>query len=284
VSDLRGSEHAARPDIWVVAVGVSRYPHLPERMQLAAADDDARAVASKLARLAGPQGLYAAAHVRELVDAEATPEAIRRALASLATMRPNDVAVVFFAGHGLKAGAGDMVFTTSEARIVTTAAGPTVPEEGTLSWRDLSAALGRARGRVVVLLDACHSGHVTRELAVPNDLHAAALARRGAAGSIVFAAAKGRQPSFEPGSARAVELVEVGQLGALSASHGLFTAALLDALESPETDRDASGTVEVRELIEVVTERVRVATRGAQTPWVARRELFGDFALALPKR
>jgi hypothetical protein len=62
--------------------------------------------------------------------------------------------------------------------------------------------------------------------------------------------------------------------------HGLFTGSLLEALAGGAPDRDRSGAVEVGELIDFVTERVRAASNGKQTPWVARREMFGDFVLA----
>ena len=42
----------------------------------------------------------------------------------------------------------------------------------------------------------------------------------------------------------------------------------------------AEPAIELSELIDYVTERVTDAANGAQTPWVARREIFGDFALA----
>ena len=38
------------------------------------------------------------------------------------------------------------------------------------------------------------------------------------------------------------------------------------------------------EFIDFVTWRVKSASRGAQTPWIARREMFGDFAIAPASR
>ncbi len=48
---------------------------------------------------------------------------------------------------------------------------------------------------------------------------------------------------------------------------------------APDTDKNHDGTVQVSELVDDVVTRVTKATGGAQTPWVARRELFGDFGL-----
>ena len=59
----------------------------------------------------------------------------------------------------------------------------------------------------------------------------------------------------------------------------IFTAALLTSLQDPDSDRDGDEVLQVSELIAEVRERVSRFTRGEQTPWVARRDLFGDFAI-----
>ena len=64
----------------------------------------------------------------------------------------------------------------------------------------------------------------------------------------------------------------------------MFTAALLASLDSTDTDRNEDGAVQLSELIDDVTMRVIRATGGLQTPWVARRELFGDFRISSPAR
>jgi hypothetical protein len=109
------------------------------------------------------------------------------------------------------------------------------------------------------------------------------LSAGGRAGVVVFAASKGRQPSFESGTARGLVLSnDVGGLPAYPArsGHGYFTAAVLDSLASPATDLDGDGRIELTELVQDVTFRVARASDWAQTPWVARREMFGDFAIA----
>jgi hypothetical protein len=50
--------------------------------------------------------------------------------------------------------------------------------------------------------------------------------------------------------------------------------------KAAEADRDGNGFVEFRELVDYVTRRVVKETAGEQTPWLARREMVGDLALA----
>jgi WD40 repeat protein len=287
-----------RPDVWVVAVGVSRYPHVldhvvmpPERraqqleqMQLPAARNDALGIADAFRGLAGPLGTFREAHVHVLTDDQATPDAIRAALGELSAMDRDDLAVVFFAGHGFKpSDRDDMAFVTGDARLRPDGAGLAADSaRDAIGWATLSDALAGARGRVFLLLDACHAGHVTQKLVVPNEALASRLVREGRAGAIVFAAAMGRQMSYEPGTERGFVLSQASREAVRfdeATPHGFFTGALLGAMASPDTDADADGAIEASELIDEVTRRVFVASGGQQTPWVAMRDLFGDFSV-----
>jgi hypothetical protein len=275
---------ASSREAWVVAVGVDHYPALPAPMQLAAAEHDARGVVDALrAQAASGGGDYRALHDRLLLGDAATPAAIEAALRGLSAMQEGDVGVVFLAGHGFKPSASsDMLFVTAGAALDPGGRALTRESEtaSTLSWNAIAAALAGAHGRLLVLLDACHSGHVTQELLVQNDAMAERLWTGGRAGMVVFAASKGRQVSYEPAGARGLVLDATTRGIVQADSHGFFTGALLATLADPASDHDRDGEVESSELIDEVTRRVTDATRGMQTPWVARREMVGDFAVA----
>lgn len=280
------SPDARKPSLHVVAIGVSRYPNMLPDQQLDYADDDARSVAASLARLAGPQGPFERIEATTLLDEEVTVRRVDEALAGLSPMRPDDLAVVFFAGHGARIDETKMLFLTSHASFTRAAA----IEHG-IGWDRIEKALQGARGRVLMMLDACHAGHVTTEVIAPNEALARELAAGERAGVLVFSAARGSQFSFEVppadasgGSSRGLELAWEGKpppkQEELKGGHGLFTAALLEALDGEAPDRDRSGAIEVNELVDYVTERVHAASNGMQTPWVARREMFGEFMIA----
>ncbi|UQA59270.1 caspase family protein [Polyangium aurulentum] len=274
-----------RPDLYVVAMGVSRYPNMPEEQQLEYADDDARSIAESFGREAGPGRTFARLRLTTLLDDQVTVEGVDRALASLQSMRPDDLAVVFFAGHGARLEEGKMVFLTSRAAFTRSSA-----QANGIDWDRIQTGLSRVRGRVLMLLDACHSGYVSTAVIAPNEQLARELAAGDRAGVLVFSAARGSQYSYEVppqgagGASRGFELAWEGQKPslpkALPGGHGLFTSAVLEALGGGAPDRDRSGAIEVGELFDYVTERVRAASNGKQTPWVARREMFGEFMLA----
>lgn len=275
---------APRPKLFVVAAGVSRYPKLEPRFQLAVADADARAIASAFARQVGgdkPFSALAPGHPRVLVDEQVTPASLDVALRDLAEMKPEDFAVVFLAGHGVKPSAdAEMVFLTATASATSDGL-----KQGGIAWKALGTRLAAAKGRVLVLLDACHSGDVSKELLVPSGDLAAALSESRRAGVLVLAASKGRQVSYEAGGATSRALVLTNDVAPLvkhaaNERHGFFTGALLNALDAPATDRNDDGALQLSEIVDEVTARVGVASAGRQTPWVARRELFGDFTVA----
>lgn len=282
VVDVASAAPAARrPDLWVVAAGVSKYPNLGPEYQLDAAADDAKAIASAFAAQAGPDKLFAKATAVTLLDPQVTVAALEKALAPLAAMQPEDVAVVFLSGHGVKpTEEADMVFLTS----ATQNSKESFAREG-IGWAKLGELVAASRGRLIVLLDACHSGHVTREVVTPNAALATSLVRSKRAGAFVFAASKGRQESFElgasaPGGKAATPGTKALEGSATNVPHAFFAAAILKSLETRATDRDADGVIELSELVEDVVARVSRASEGRQTPWAPRREIFGDFAIA----
>jgi len=281
---------ARRPELWVIAVGVSRYPRLGLEHQLEYADDDARSIVGSFAGQVGEgEGKpFAKLHRVALFDAEVTVDSVKQAVRELEGMSPDDLAVVFMAGHGVRRKAdGKMVFLTNGADLT-----PEGLQKHGVGWDVIQGHLGQAKGRVMVLLDACHSGHVSTDVIAPNEALAAALASSRRAGVLVFAAARGSQLSYEvppgggslPSGSRGLELA----LDApppplprtLEGGHGLFTSAVLEAMAGGAPDRDRSGAIEVDEFMDHVTWRVRTTSQGAQTPWVARREMFGDFVVA----
>lgn len=283
---ISAGDPSARPDLWTVSVGVSKYKNLAPEQQLDFADDDARSVAAALAAQSGPSRPFGAIHASTLIDEDVTVESVGRALAGLSAMGPNDLAFVFLAGHGVALDGGKMVYLTSAASLSKQSA-----KEHGVGWDTIRAALGKARGRVVVFLDACHSGHVSTDLIAPNEALAQELSSEGRSGVLVFAAARGSELSYEVpvgkgslGGTRGLELAWEGKppqlQGSLAGGHGLFTSALLEALAGQAPDADRSGAVEVGELVDYVTDRVREASNGQQTPWVVRREMFGDFVVA----
>lgn len=98
---LRYERPLPKPEVHLLAVGIDRYADPSLAMHLAA--EDAKAMVTLFEQRG--QGLYGHVHATTLLDAQATKEAILAALAAIGRKaRPQDVLVVFLAGHGTVSG------------------------------------------------------------------------------------------------------------------------------------------------------------------------------------
>ena len=196
--------------------------------------------------------MYERVYTKALTDKQATREGILSAMKQLPPMASQDVLILFFSGHGVRArgvkGANDYYFVS---------AGATRTEIRPLVG-DMAEALSEMRaGRVILLLDACHSGAVSE--GASNEKVAASLSDKV---GVVFASSSGNEFSFEEPSWQ----------------HGAFTKAILGALDGG-ADYTADRIIDWNEFQLFVTNTVTVLTKGSQHPMIPRLEQFGNFEL-----
>lgn len=236
-------------------VGVDTYPD--PRLKLTYAKSDAQRLAAALQASVGRY--YGTQSLLLLLDSQALPAAIATQLEQIvAAAEPRDTIVFSFAGHGVKATDGHYYLTPSGYN-------SDDPKGTGLSWTQVASILGRARSRVVVILDACHSGLSGSEGLGTNDDAVASLLSGARAPMLVLAASKGRQFSYED----------------KKWGGGAFTYALVEALQRNwrGADLDGNGVIEVSELYRALRSIVARETQGNQTPWLVRQDLIGDFAI-----
>jgi uncharacterized caspase-like protein len=188
-----------------------------------------------------------AARVRELLPARL------REVASAA--KQTDTIMLFAAGHGFRDQAtGQFYLATRDSKLRKL-------EETSISWVEIAKALDGSKARAIILLDACHSGAADSGT---NDDAVSSLIKSGTPITIP-AAAMGRQESQEN--------AEVGG--------GRFTTALVQAISTDRKAKDTNrnGAIELAELYGAVKRQVVAATKGAQTPWIARNLMVGEIPL-----
>ena len=248
-----------KPNLYVMAVGISKYPKLAAKWKLDYAHTDAQALTKALKAQEG--SMYGKVMSSVLTNEKATVKGITDAIDALAAINENDVAIIYLAGHGAQAKDGTFYFLTPTGNF-------TNPKAGGVSWADLADRLSKIKGRVIMLIDACHSGSVVTETVVPNDELAHQFFSKGKSGIMAFSASKGRQSSHESPD--------------YGGGFGLFTYALTQALgpKAKEADISGNGFVEFSELVSYVSKYVDKETKGDQTPWLSRKELFGDLPVA----
>jgi uncharacterized caspase-like protein len=138
-------QRAERPRLFVLAVGVSEYPG---RLRLNYAASDARSLERVLRDKSAP--LFERIETKVLTDKDATRQKIIQELKWLRkNMRANDVGIFFFSGHGANR---DKTFY-----MVSADADVEDLDSTALSSGQLKENLP-IKGKLVVMLDACHSG------------------------------------------------------------------------------------------------------------------------------
>ena len=239
--------------LYAVVAGVDKYSS--PRLNLKYARSDAGRLA---AALKSRQAIYyAAQNVDLLVDETATTQKILTSLRSaVARAGPQDTLLFFFAGHGVQGKDGHYYLAPSDLKL------DDVAHTG-LPWSEVASVLGKAQARVVVVLDACHAGLSGSEGLATNDDAVSGLLSGSHAPVLVLAASKGRESSFE-GSAW---------------QGGVFTYALTKILSDEPSGQAARQAIDISDLYRKLREIVAKETGGRQTPWLARQDLIGDFAI-----
>jgi peptidoglycan hydrolase-like protein with peptidoglycan-binding domain len=245
---------SALPVVRALAIGIDEYTSLPA-LKFGAAD--ARTL---IASLAAQHGKTINLTSSQILDRKGLTRAtLLDAIQTLVDgARPGETIVFSYAGHGLTAPSGGFYMSTSLTD-VSDIAGTSV------AWSEVAAILAKAKARVLVFLDACHSGTAGTDYFASNDDAAAGVLARIPSGLVVFSASKGRQLSLETSDA----------------GGGVFTNAVADVIARKRTtfDTNRNGAIEISELYAGVKLRVVGQTGGRQTPWLSRNEMVGDFAL-----
>jgi formylglycine-generating enzyme required for sulfatase activity len=219
-----------------LVIGNNNYTTLPN---LNNAKKDAEGMAAKLRGLGFDVILKTNAGVR----------AIGRALADFENrLAKADVALVFYAGHGIQAN-GKNHLIPSDARIE-------VEEDlrfGSIDSQEFLHAMNRAGTPLnIVILDACRDNPLPRRSRSAErglSIQAVPTGIKGTA--VVYSAAPGQKAQDGP-----------------RGGHGVFTGALLKVLDEPG--------LKLEDVFKKTARRVASLTRGKQDPWI-NSSVKGDF-------
>jgi len=277
----------APAQVWVVAIGVSEYQRSQYSLRYAAKD------AADIAEVY--RSLGARTHVLNVSNSEATRQGIEGARKWLEQARPDDLVIVFAAGHGMTDSQQNYYFGTYDID-------PDEPGRAGLPFESFEGLLdGIAPLRKLLLVDTCFSGEIDKDEPAPVTTSSAA----AGSGTVVmrsFKAARGvavvaddagtTAPSvrfqqdwfadLRRGTGAVVISSASGSEYALEGeqwNNGVFTYALLDGLKNRAADANGDHEVTVGELQTYVSTKVVELTRGGQNPTVRRENLAYDFAV-----
>jgi WD40 repeat protein len=248
-----------KPKLYVLAIGISQYTNPDYKLRFAHSDADA--FAKSLIDQKGK--LYGDVIVKPLLNGAATREAIQDGLQWIQEQTgQQDVAMIFFAGHGMNDNNGLFYMLpvgADVARLRSTC----------LNFEELKQTVSSIAGKVVVFIDACHSGNVMGSTARRgtggdiNDLVNELSSTQN--GAITFTSSTGKEYSLEDPSWE----------------HGAFTKALLEGL-SGQAAIPGKGKITVKSLDAYISERVKELTKGKQHPTSVVPPNVPDFPIGIP--
>ena len=246
------------PTLYVLAVGIDAYPG---SLKLNSATDDATAI-QKAFTAGGAPRPYGKVEAKVLLDDKATKQGILAGLDWLGAMTTDDTAVVFYAGHGHRDKKTSQFYMLPSDVDVSDLPGTGV------TGTQIKEKLQAVPGRVLVLLDACHSGSIGQSPPDPASLTDDVRRQLAApdCGVVILCAAMAQE---EAGEAAAVK-------------HGFFTAALLKGLggEAPPDRKD--GLIHLTGLNYYVEQEVAELSKDEQHVVVDRPSTVTSFPLVKP--
>lgn len=274
----------AKPDLYLVMIGVSEYADRAYNLKYAAKD------AEDLAGSLGEQaGRFNQIHAFKLLNQNATKEKIFALKDTLMRSQVDDEVILFVAGHGMLDDRLDYYFATTDINFEK-------PSEGGLLYEEIEGLLdGIPARKKLLLMDTCHSGEVDKEetvLVAAKDTTANAVKSRSFRNIKPVAQTNklGLSNSFQMMQELFANLSRGSGAMVISAAsgvefayedqkwqNGVFTYSLLDGLKTKQADLNNDGELRVSELRDYVAEKVRKLTNGKQTPTSRRENLEFDF-------
>ncbi len=249
-------EFIYKPKLYVLAIGVSDYNN-PD-LKLGFAAKDAGDFSSAIYRQKG--SLYSDIIIRKLTDKSAAKDSITDGFEWIQKQTgQKDVAMIFFAGHGINDNSGVFYLLPVAAdmeRIRSTC----------LNFEELKQTVSSIAGKVIVFIDACHSGNamgsnrrsVTDINAMVNELS------NTENGAITYTSSTGKEFSLED--------PEWG--------NGAFTKAVIEGL-SGNAAIPGKDKITTKSLDAYISERVKELTKGKQHPTSVTPPNVPDFPIAV---
>lgn len=237
--DLRKSS-----TLHILAIGVNNYP-AQNLNSLKYAEADAKAVVDAFVS----RHRYTFGNINKtiLLGNNVSCQSIEREIDKIAdTAKSNDLAIIFFAGHGLVDNLDKYYLATAE-----TTDGET-PRKGSFSASSFNEKIAYINCKLVIFIDACYSGKLVegmRSGGISNAQFFKEL-RSTKNGTNIYTSSGSTSQSKED-----------SRYG-----HGVFTQALIEACDFKNSDVDSDGRITIKEIRNYLERRIPELTKNQQKP------------------
>lgn len=240
-----------KPDLYLYAVGAAQYED--RNLELEFADDDALAFEQSFTRPANP--FYRKIHSRLLLNKEANSKNIKKTLSALHEKkpRPQDIVIVFLAGHGLNDEKGNYYFLPCDVNLDKLS-------ETAIDWHFFIDFMEGLSCRVVFFIDSCHAGNILGDLALDNN-QAFKKIKQSSCQPVLFTAS---MPGYT--SREYPEL-----------KHGVFTYSILECFKGKNKYSEKQISIKALDLF--ISDEVSKMTRNTQLPCVLIPRAVPNFSI-----
>jgi WD40 repeat protein len=228
-----------KPNLYILSIGIAAYEG-PNKLPPFAAND-AKKVANAFQTRS--KGVFANIETHIIMDKAATKKGIGEGLDWLASkMTAKDVGIVFFSGHGTRDTEGRFHLCPVDLNI-----DDRDPIRSCFDGAELKRRLDEMPGRLVAMLNSCHSGEVTEHEPPPRTDSLVRDLSSEDSGVVVMSASLGREYA----------------IGSTWCDGGFFSVALIEGLEG-DADINEDGVITLDELDAYAYARVKQLSEGKQ--------------------
>jgi len=242
---------STKPDVYILVIGISQYQDASLQLNLPAKDagDFAAAIQQQEGKT------YNRIIVKSLLNNNATKNNILDAFDWLSgrTFNKEDVVMIYFAGHGINDNNNIYYMLPHDANLEKL-------RSSCINFEELRQTISGIKAKVLVFLDACHSGNVNGNSLYVNGL--VNMLSGSGTGAVTFTSSTGKEVSYEK----------------TEWNNGAFTKALLEGL-SGKARVTGKDKITYKSLDLYISERVAEITDNKQHPTTVPAPNLPDFTI-----
>ncbi|EJF52582.1 WD40 repeat-containing protein [Saprospira grandis DSM 2844] len=269
--------------LYFLGLGVSEFRDSSRNLKYP--QKDAQDLGKALAHARKEEGVH-----QLLLDPNAPLEQLQKsARAFMLQAKINDQIVFYISSHGLLDDSLNYYLALPNSQFEQ-------PQNGSWAYDDMEQLLdGLPCRNRLLLLDACHSGEVDKEVETEKksvSSFAQNILKRSKSGSTLIRPKTGLNNSFAYMKALFSDLEQQRGVTVISAAggfelayesdewgNGLFTYALLEGIKSKKADLNNDGQIPILELRDFLSQRVLELSQGQQQPTARQSNVFNNFIL-----
>ena len=282
VEVLKHNDKTLKPDLYIVAIGVSEYADKNYNLKYAAKDAE-----DIIKSFSTSKELFNNIFTKAVLNADATKNNIRSIKDFISKAKIDDEVIVFIAGHGMLDDNYDYYYGTHDIDFIN-------PAEKGMVYEEIEELFNTTNAnKKLLFMDTCHSGELDKDEIQATESVAVAsneIKFRAVGPGVQQANAFGVENTLslmdnlfgniKRGSGATIISSAGGAEYAMESDawkNGLFTYCLLNGLSNKKADADGDGNVLLSELQNYVSKEVETLSAGKQKPTARAENLENDY-------